>query len=124
MFFHTDFSSSEILYILIYYTVGAILGFFSVRFNYEKSKLENILNCIITTGLGVFIAYTLAAFLDEKQYFSQRICILIGGVASFGFPDIAIKYYPMLQTKLVDVLITRIDNKLPTKDSKNESKSK
>ena len=124
MFFDTDFSEEKILYILIYYTIGAILGFFSVRFSYRKSKLENALNCVITTGLGVFLGFTLACFLDEKHYFSQRICVLLGGLASFGLPDIAIKYYPVLEAKLVKLLMFKIDNKLPSKDTSNEPKSK
>ena len=110
--------NSQSLYLLLFYTIGGILGFLSFRFSYTKTKLENTINGIVTIGLGVFLAYILAEYLNEEKYFSTKICMLIGGIASFGLPDLVIKYYPML-SKLA--LRTVLNKTSFLKGKKNES---
>lgn len=130
MALNIGFTLNEIIYLICFYSIGAILGFFSFRYKRNTSKYETLLNCIVTTGLGVFIAYILASFLEEKHYFSKSMNMLVGGLASFGLPDIIIKYFPLFEKLLVRVILSKFGTKIAStahidltkpKDKKNES---
>ena len=124
---HAAFSFFQNVYLIAFYTIGAALGFMSFRFSKDKQvtanidnniTAENIVNGVVTTGVGVFLAYILAGYLEEEQYFSTKICMLIGGLASFGLPDIIVKHYPDIEKKVIQMLFNRVST---NKDTKNES---
>ena len=115
---HAAFSFFQNVYLIAFYTIGAALGFMSFRFSKDKQLSENIVNGVVTTGVGVFLAYILAGYLEEEQYFSTKICMLIGGLASFGLPDIIVKHYPDIEKKVIQMLFNRVST---NKDTKNES---
>ena len=107
MILSVGFTHQEVLYILAFYTIGAILGFFSFRFSYNKTISQNLLNGLVTVCLGVFLAYIIANYLEEEHIFSKAMNMLVGGLGSFGLPDIVIKYYPRLSHKAVQTVMNK-----------------
>ena len=85
MFLSIDFTLNEIVYILAFYALGAILGFFSFRFDYKKTKVENIFTCCFTVCLGMFLAYILACYLEEHKVFSKNNWLMKKSAPAFCF---------------------------------------
>lgn len=124
MLLGADFTQSEIIYILAFYALGAALGFFSFRFDREKSKLENLFNCCFTTCLGMFFAYILACYLEEHHIFSKNMNMVLGGLGSFGLPDIVIKYYPRFTDKIANIAMAKVSSKCGVEDTENKRDKK
>lgn len=68
-------------------------------------------NCILTTMIGVFLAYIFANYLEENKIFSKQMNMLIGGLGSFGFPDLIITYFPSLKKLLADYILKKLNIK-------------
>ncbi len=77
------FTQQELLYIIPFYLLGAILGFFAFRYRYKAPKCETIGSCILTAGIGTFLAVILAVYLEEEKIFSHHTNMLLGGVGMF-----------------------------------------
>lgn len=109
MLITNGFTNEELIYILVFYSIGALLGYLSFRCSYEDKLSKKIVNCLTTTGLGVYLAYILANYLEENHIFSKNMNMLVGGLLSFGLPDIVIRYYPMVTRNLVGVVVSKIE---------------
>ena len=94
------YTDDEIVFILFFYLLGGILGYFAFKCKYDQKILTILFDCTITALIGMFLAYILANYLEENKVFSKPMNILIGGLGSFGLPDIVITYFPTLK-KLV-----------------------
>ena len=87
------FTFEELIYLIPFYAIGACLGYFSFRYQYGKTKWETIGSCALTTGVGIFLALIFVGYLEEKQTFTRHTNMLIGGLGSFGFPDLVLRYW-------------------------------
>lgn len=111
MILNMGFTHHEIVYILAFYALGAALGFFSFRYDRTKPKLESAFNCILTIFIGMFLAYIFASYLEEHKVFSTSMNMLVGGLGSFGLPDLVIKNWPKITDKIADLAMHKVAGK-------------
>ena len=111
MILNIGFTPHEIVYILAFYALGAVLGFFSFRYDCHKTKAENAFNCCLTTCIGMFLAYIFASYLEEHKVFSTSMNMLFGGLGSFGLPDLVIKNWPKITDKIADLAMHKVAGK-------------
>lgn len=110
MIYSVGFTNEEVVFILLFYTLGGILGYFAFRHK-SCAVLPTIGNCLLTTGIGVFLAYIFANYLQEHSIFSRSMNMLIGGLGSFGFPDIVINAFPSVKEIIINLIVAKYNTR-------------
>ena len=109
----TMFCIKDFLFIEVWAFIGSILGFFAFAHTDEHTLSYKIKRCCLSVGIGMFIAVPISMYLMESGDFSDKLCIILGGLGSFGLPDFIIKYWPKITESLADKVIDKtIDNNL------------
>lgn len=101
---------AEILYLGVWALIGSILGFFAFGYDHNKTPISNLYRCLLSVGIGIFIAFPLCTYLEEAKYFSKNLNIMLGGLGAFGLPEFIVKWWPKIiqtaATKVVDNSLT------------------
>ena len=100
-------NTADILFIGIWALIGSILGFFAFNNSPEDTPLHRLYKCLLSIGIGLFIAFPLCEYLQELNKFPRHLNIMLGGLGAFGLPDFILKYWPKLLRMLVDKLTSK-----------------
>lgn len=92
----TLFVIEEALYLGIWAFIGSFLGFFAFSNNPAMIPIKRFKRCLLSIGVGVFIAFPVFTYLTEYTEFSTKFSIMISGLSAFGLPDFILKHYPKL----------------------------
>ena len=98
----------EFIYLGIWSIIGSILGFFAFTYNPHRAVLFNILRCCLSIGIGIFIAFPIYTYLDNNHMFSKPMCIMLGGLSSFGLPDFVVKWWPKIIRAVTSNMVDRL----------------
>lgn len=109
--------TSEILYLLVWVVAGSILGFYSFSRSYGRSKKDKITRCLLSIGIGIFLALPIYTYLTEIQKYSAPLNIMISGISAFGLPDFILKHWSTLTDALAE---KAVDHLTDTKKSKHK----
>ena len=98
------FLLDETIFLGIWAIVGSTLGFLSFRNSYEKSRSERLKQYALSVSLGLFLAFPLYEYLNFSgtSPFSKKLNMMLSGVGAFGLPDIILRYWPKIVSKLID----------------------
>ena len=101
---------AEIIFLGLWSLLGSILGFFAFINDPSKTPKERFKRCLLSIGIGLFIAFPLTSYLKETNTFSHSLDIMLGGLGAFGLPDFILKYWPKLSNSLVNIIINKTED--------------
>ena len=101
---------TEILFIGIWSLIGSILGFFAFTNDPDKTPKERFKRCLLSIGIGLFLAFPITSYLEETKSFSHNLNIMFGGLGAFGLPDFILKYWPKLSNSLVNIIVSKTED--------------
>ena len=84
--------------------VGSTLGYLAFRSSPENSPSERLKQCLLSVGLGLFLAFPLYEYLNYSDVFlfPKNLNMMLSGVGAFGLPDIILRHWPKVVNKLMD----------------------
>ena len=84
--------------------VGSTLGYLAFRSSPENSPSERLKQCLLSVGIGLFLAFPLYEYLNYSDVFSfpKNLNMMLSGVGAFGLPDIILRHWPKMVNKLMD----------------------
>ena len=84
--------------------VGSTLGYLAFRSSPGNSPSERLKQCLLSIGLGLFLAFPLYEYLNYSDVFpfSKNLNMMLSGIGAFGLPDIILRYWPKIVSKLID----------------------
>ena len=84
--------------------VGSTLGYLAFRSSPENSPSERLKQCLLSVGIGLFLAFPLYEYLNYSDVFSfpKKLNMMLSGVGAFGLPDIILRHWPKMVNKLMD----------------------
>lgn len=106
------YTKEELLYIIPFYILGALLGYFAFEYKLYENKMDIVKKCILTTCMGTFLAYIFSSILLDYEKFSKHTCMVLGGLGSFGFPDLVLNYWKKLVHIGFRFILHKIDSHL------------
>ena len=101
---------AEIIFLALWSLLGSILGFFAFINDPSKTPKERFKRCLLSIGIGLFIAFPLTSYLKETNTFSHSLDIMLGGLGAFGLPDFILKYWPKLSNSLVNIIVNKTED--------------
>lgn len=110
-----QFCMYDAMYTGLWATAGSTLGFFSFRRNAMMSNRVVILQCILSIGVGLLVAYPITEYLHEVNNLSKRLSMMFGGIGAFGLPDFILTNYTKLTTALADKVIDEATDEATSK---------
>ena len=110
---------TDIIFLGVWSLIGSILGFFAFINDHDKPPKERFKRCLLSIGIGLFLALPIASYLEETKSFSHHLNIMFGGLGAFGLPDFILKYWPILSNGLVNIIINKTEN-IMNSDDKND----
>ena len=86
--------------------VGSTLGYLAFRSSPKNSPSERLKQCLLSVGLGLFLAFPLYEYLNDSDVFSfpKNLNMMLSGVGAFGLPDIILRHWPKIVNKIMDRL--------------------
>lgn len=111
---------TEIIFLGLWSLLGSILGFFAFMNDPNKTPKERFKRCLLSIGIGLFIAFPLTSYLKETNTFSHSLNIMLGGLGAFGLPDFILKYWPILSNSLVNIIVNKTKD-IMNSDDKNDT---
>ena len=84
--------------------VGSTLGYLAFRSSPENSPSERLKQCLLSVGLGLFLAFPLYEYLNYSDVFlfPKNLNMMLSGIGAFGLPDIILRHWPKVVNKLMD----------------------
>lgn len=84
--------------------VGSTLGYLAFRSSPENSPSERLKQCLLSVGLGLFLAFPLYEYLNYSDVFpfSKNLNMMLSGVGAFGLPDIILRHWPNIVNRVMD----------------------
>jgi hypothetical protein len=113
-----SFNCLDYSYLAVWSILGSILGYFSFRVGFDKTIKQLVFRCILSIGIGLLVAFSVALYLLEERNFSKNLSITLGVVASFGLPDFILRYYGTI-TKAIGSKLTDIITRESKKDRRD-----
>ena len=107
---------AEIIFLGLWSLLGSILGFFAFINDPSKTPKERFKRCLLSIGIGLFIAFPLTSYLKETNTFSHSLDIMLGGLGAFGLPDFILKYWPKLSNSLVNIIVNKTEDIINSDD--------
>lgn len=101
---------TEIIFLGLWSLLGSILGFFAFINDPNKTPKERFKRCLLSVGIGLFIAFPLTSYLKETSTFSHSLDIMLGGLGAFGLPDFILKYWSKLSNSLVNIIVNKTED--------------
>ncbi len=100
------FNINDTLFLGVWSIIGSALGFFALRNTHYIPTKEKLKQCLLSIGLGLFIAFPLYEYLtySDSFPFSQKLNIMLSGIGAFGLPDIILRHWPKIVNKIMDRL--------------------
>ena len=95
---------ADVIFIGVWAFVGSVLGFFAFSNTPNRSPSYRFGRCLLSIGIGLFIAFPLCGYLQELGKFSKDLNIMLGGLGAFGLPDFILKYWP----KIINATVTKV----------------
>ena len=108
---------AEIIFLGLWSLLGSILGFFAFINDPTKTPKERFKRCLLSIGIGLFIAFPLTSYLKETNTFSHSLDIMLGGLGAFGLPDFILKYWPKLSNSLVNIIVNKTEDIISSDDN-------
>lgn len=110
--------TNEVLYLLVWVVTGSILGFYSFSRSYGRTRRDKFIRCLLSIGIGIFLALPIYTYLTEIHKYSAPLNIMISGIGAFGLPDFILKHW----STLTDALAEKAVDQLTDADKKPKHK--
>ena len=110
-----DIPDEVLHWLLIWSSLGASLGYFTIRDNPGWSIQRRVKEYLLSVGVGVFFAFPVYIGLKDFTAIPKDFKIMAAGMVAFGITDVLINFWPSIWTnigaicnKIIDKLIGRI----------------
>lgn len=110
---------TDIIFLGVWSLIGSILGFFAFTNDHNKPPKERFKRCLLSIGIGLFLALPIASYLEETKSFSHHLNIMFGGLGAFGLPDFILKYWSKLSDSLVNIIVSKTEDIVNVNDDDN-----
>lgn len=98
------FHLNDTVFLGAWAVVGSTLGYLAFRSSPKNSPSERLKQCLLSVGLGLFLAFPLYEYLNYSGVFpfSKNLNMMLSGVGAFGLPDIILRHWPDIVNRVID----------------------